>query len=79
MSRASGAHQDLVVTGGWAHSDGVLALKRRALGELRIPRVGEAGARGAALLAGSAAGIYAGPADYPRQATIEPPSSVLSR
>ena len=73
MSRASGAHQDLVVTGGWAHSDGVLTLKRRALGELRIPRVGEAGARGAALLAGSAAGIYAAPADYPRPATIEPP------
>ena len=71
MTRASGAHQDLVVTGGWAHSNGVLTLKRRALGELRIPRVGEAGARGAALLAGSAAGIYATPADYPRPAALE--------
>ena len=77
MSRASGAHQDLVVTGGWAHSEGVLTLKRRALGELRVPRVGEAGARGAALLAGSAAGIYAGPADYPVPDPTEP--SVLSR
>ena len=56
------------MTGGWAHSDGVLTLKRRALGELRMPRVGEAGARGAALLAGSAAGIYTAPADYPRPA-----------
>ena len=72
MTRASGAHQDLVVTGGWAHSTGVLTLKRRALGELRIPHVGEAGARGAALLAGSAAGVYATPADYPRPATHEP-------
>jgi sugar (pentulose or hexulose) kinase len=72
MTRASGAHQDLVVTGGWVHSDGVLTLKRRALGELRIPRVGEAGARGAALLAGSAAGVYATPADYPRPALREP-------
>jgi sugar (pentulose or hexulose) kinase len=72
MTRASGAHQDLVVTGGWAHSTGVLTLKRRALGELRIPRVGEAGARGAALLAGSAAGVYATPADYPRPAGLEP-------
>jgi sugar (pentulose or hexulose) kinase len=71
MTRASGGHHDLVVTGGWAHSDGVLTLKRRALGELRIPRVGEAGARGAALLAGSAAGLYATPADYPRPATLE--------
>jgi sugar (pentulose or hexulose) kinase len=72
MTRASGTHRDLVVTGGWTHSDGVLTLKRRALGELRIPRVGEAGARGAALLAGSAAGIYAGPAEFPRPATVEP-------
>jgi sugar (pentulose or hexulose) kinase len=72
MTRASGAHQDMVVTGGWAHSTGVLTLKRRALGELRIPRVGEAGARGAALLAGSAAGVYATPADYPRPAALEP-------
>lgn len=72
MSRASGAHHDLVVTGGWAHSAGVLDLKRRALGALRVPRVGEAGARGAALLAGSAAGIYATPADYPRPVEVEP-------
>jgi sugar (pentulose or hexulose) kinase len=72
MTRASGPHQDLVVTGGWAHSTGVLTLKRRALGELRIPPVGEAGARGAALLAGSAAGVYATPADYPRPGALEP-------
>jgi sugar (pentulose or hexulose) kinase len=72
MTHASGVHQDLVVTGGWAHSNGVLTLKRRALGELRLPHVGEAGARGAALLAGSAAGIYATPADYPRPAAREP-------
>jgi sugar (pentulose or hexulose) kinase len=72
MTRATGAHQDLVVTGGWVHSEGVLTLKRRALGALRIPRVGEAAARGAALLAGSAAGVYATPADYPRPATREP-------
>jgi sugar (pentulose or hexulose) kinase len=68
MSRASGAHQDLVATGGWTHSTGVLTLKRSALGELRIPQVDEAGARGAALLAGLAAGIYATPGDFPRPA-----------
>ncbi len=78
MTRASGAHQDLVVTGGWAHSTGVLTLKRRALGELRMPQVGEAGARGAALLAGSATGVYATPADYPRPAALEP-SPVTAR
>jgi sugar (pentulose or hexulose) kinase len=80
MTRASGAHQDLVVTGGWAHSTGVLTLKRRALGALRLPQVGEAGARGAALLAGSAAGTYATPADYPRPAAVEPaPASTGAR
>lgn len=78
MTRVSGAHQDLVVTGGWAHSTGVLTLKRRALGELRIPQVGEAGARGAALLAGLAAGIYPTPADFPRPAIREQPSSATA-
>jgi sugar (pentulose or hexulose) kinase len=72
MTRATGPHQDLVVTGGWTHSNGVLTLKRAGLGELRIPGVGEAGARGAALLAGSAAGVYASPTDYPRPAVLEP-------
>ncbi|HEY0817040.1 MAG TPA: FGGY family carbohydrate kinase [Pseudonocardia sp.] len=70
MTRASGAHQELVVTGGWTHSTGVLTLKRRALGELRMPAVDEAGGRGAALLAGLAAGVYATPADFPRPAGI---------
>lgn len=80
MTRASGAHRDLVVTGGWAHSTGVLTLKRRALGELRLPRVGEAGARGAALLAGSAAGTYPTFADHPRPAAPEPsPLPVAAR
>ena len=66
MSRSSGPHQELVVTGGWSHSAAVLELKRHALGELRVSRVPEAGARGAALLAGLAAGLYATPADFPR-------------
>lgn len=75
MTRASGAHHNLVVTGGWAHSNGVLTLKRAALGELRIPQVGEAGARGAALLAGLATGIYATTGDFPRPADREQPST----
>jgi sugar (pentulose or hexulose) kinase len=73
MTLASGPHHDLVVTGGWARSAGVLELKRRSLGELRIPEVGEAGARGAALLAGLAAGVYATPADFPQPITVDPP------
>lgn len=75
MTRASGPHGDLVVTGGWGHSTGVLTLKRRALGELRIPQVREAGARGAALLAGLAANIYATPAEFPRPAAVDQSTS----
>jgi sugar (pentulose or hexulose) kinase len=78
MTRATGAHQDLVVTGGWAHSTGVLTLKRRALGPLRIPQVGEAGARGAALLAGTAAGVYPTVADHPRPDVLDRSPSPLA-
>ena len=56
MTAASGPHRELVVTGGWAHSQGLLAVKRERLGPLRLPEVAEAGARGAASLAARAAG-----------------------
>ncbi|MFE5406754.1 L-fuculokinase [Streptomyces sp. NPDC056580] len=65
MSAAVGDHQALVVTGGWSRSQGLLDVKRRVLGPLRTARVQEAGARGAALLAGLAAGVYAGTEDFP--------------
>jgi sugar (pentulose or hexulose) kinase len=65
MSTVVGNHQALVVTGGWSRSQALLAVKRRVLGPLRNPAVSEAGARGAALLAGMAAGLYAGPAQFP--------------
>jgi glycerol kinase len=45
------------VTGGWARDEAVLASKGR-LGDFEVPRVVEAGARGAALLAGVAAGLF---------------------
>jgi glycerol kinase len=65
MSEVAGDHRHLVVTGGWARSVALLAVKRRVLGELRTPAAGEAGARGAALLAGQAAGLWNGPAEFP--------------
>jgi sugar (pentulose or hexulose) kinase len=55
MSAVSGPHRTLVVTGGWSHSEGFLAAKRRRFGELVRSDVPEAGARGAALLAMKAA------------------------
>ncbi|RCG25846.1 xylulose kinase [Sphaerisporangium album] len=65
MSAVVGAHQALVVTGGWSRSRALLEVKRRVLGPLRNPGVSEAGARGAALLGGMAAGVYAGPREFP--------------
>jgi glycerol kinase len=47
-----------VATAGWAHSAGLLEVKRRAFGPVLHSTVAEAGARGAALLAGVAAGVY---------------------
>jgi glycerol kinase len=58
MTSVSGQHDSFVVTGGWARSDALLEIKRRTFGPLSHPAVGEAGARGAALLAGVAAGVY---------------------
>jgi glycerol kinase len=47
-----------VVAGGWAHDAAYAAVKEEQLGPFERPPVTEAGARGAALLAGLAAGIY---------------------
>jgi sugar (pentulose or hexulose) kinase len=55
MSAVSGPHRTLVVTGGWARSAGLIAVKRRRFGNLVQADVNEAGARGAALLAAKAA------------------------
>ncbi len=63
MSKVSGPHRALVVTGGWSRSHALIALKRRRFGEITQPGVVEAGARGAALLAARAAGAPA-PVDY---------------
>jgi sugar (pentulose or hexulose) kinase len=58
MTAVSGMHNNFIVTGGWARSDALLEVKRRVFGPLTYPHVGEAGARGAAMLAGVAAGTY---------------------
>jgi glycerol kinase len=65
MSAVVGDHQALVVTGGWSRSEALLEVKRRVLGPLRNRGDIEAGTRGAALLAGMAAGVYATTAEFP--------------
>lgn len=58
LTAASGPRAALVVAGGWTHSRAVMAAKEAAFGTFRRASVPEAGCRGAALLAGVAAGIY---------------------
>jgi sugar (pentulose or hexulose) kinase len=57
IDAVAGPHTKVVVTGGWSRDAAVLDSKRR-LGVTRAAPVVEAGCRGAALLAGVAAGLY---------------------
>lgn len=65
IESVAGPTERLVVGGGWARDPAVRAVKRQLLGSFERPPVAEAGARGAALLAGLAAGIYGGIEDLP--------------
>jgi sugar (pentulose or hexulose) kinase len=60
----AGPHRHIVFTGGWSHDEAVRASKS-GLGATEAPSVVEAGARGAALMAGIAAGIYASVDELP--------------
>lgn len=66
ISRSTGPRGELVVTGGWSNSAALMAAKTAALGPLWRTTASEAGARGAALLAGLAAGTYADYTAMPR-------------
>ena len=56
MTAASGPHRSFVVTGGWSTSQALLEVKRRRFGSISVSSITQTGARGAALLAGLAAG-----------------------
>jgi sugar (pentulose or hexulose) kinase len=76
IEEVAGRTRRIVVTGGGARSEAVLAIKRSALGPFERSPVQEAGARGAALLAGCAAGVFAGVGELPtpEPAVMEAPS-----
>lgn len=83
LSQASGARTSLFVAGGWTNSSALMAAKSEAVGSVRRATTKEAGCRGAALLAGLAAGLYSGFTDMPTAATTvwdrhasRPPSNV---
>lgn len=65
IEAVAGRSNRLVVTGGWARSPAVRAVKRDILGPFEEPAVREAGARGAALIAGIAAGVFKDFEDLP--------------
>ena len=65
MTDIVGEHQEIIVTGGWSHSTALMAAKRRRLGILRLSAVQEAGARGAAIYAGRAAGVLTSDGVFP--------------
>ena len=67
----TGPRGQLVVTGGWSNSSALMAAKASALGSLWRTDTREAGARGAALLAGLAEGTYDSYGDVPRLPRIE--------
>jgi sugar (pentulose or hexulose) kinase len=69
VDAVAGPHSRLVVTGGWSRDAAVFDAKRR-LGAIEAPPVVEAGCRGAALLSGVAAGLYASADDLPPVSVI---------
>lgn len=64
IDAVAGPHARVVVAGGWARDSALIATKR-ARGAVAAPPVEQAGCRGAALLAGVAAGSFAGLDDLP--------------
>jgi glycerol kinase len=69
LDSVAGPHDRVVVTGGWTRSDTYRSIKREAIGPFEVPQVAEAGARGAALFGGLAAGLFDDVEDFPRPAT----------
>lgn len=64
LEALTGPIRDLIVTGGWSANPVLHHLKSRSR-PLRYPHVAEAGVRGAALIAGLAAGQFSSSKDFP--------------
>ena len=60
-----GPIDEVLIGGGWAANPVLRALKQAAFPHPAYPQVAEPGVRGAALLAGQAAGAFAAAADFP--------------
>jgi sugar (pentulose or hexulose) kinase len=71
-----GPSRRLVLAGGWARNPAARSVKRAVLGPFDWPQVSQAGARGAGLLAGLAAGRYGGIDELPGPARAAPERSL---
>lgn len=69
MAEIAGPHERLVVAGGWSRSEAYRTIKAGVLGPFDVPAVSEAGARGAALFGGLAAGLFEGIEAFPAPAS----------
>jgi sugar (pentulose or hexulose) kinase len=72
VEAVGGPAERVVLSGGWTRSDLFLAIRRRFVPSFDHVLVGETAARGAALFAGMAAGVYADHRDFPPPALSEP-------
>ena len=72
LDGATGPRRELVVAGGWTNSAALMAVKAEVFGPLRRAATTEAGALGAAFLAGLAHGTYASFDDIPNGAHPDP-------
>lgn len=71
LASVAGPHGRLVVAGGWTRSQAFRSIKREVIGPFEVPDVSEAGARGAALFGGLAAGLFDRVEDFPQPATTQ--------
>lgn len=65
LEAVGGPARRVVLSGGWTRSDLFLAIRRRFVPSFDHVLVGETAARGAALFAGMAAGVYLDHRDFP--------------
>jgi sugar (pentulose or hexulose) kinase len=76
IESVAGPSRRLVLAGGWARNPAARSVKRAVLGPFDWPQVTQAGARGAALLAGIAAGRYGSIDELPGPARAAPERSL---
>jgi len=65
MDSIAGPTEEVVLTGGWVRCAGLRRRKKQMFRQVKWPALAEAGARGAALFGGVAAGLFDGPEASP--------------